>query len=512
MKRTLLSGRFQRACIPIAAVCLVVLVAIGLSTYAQPRQAASSKALAQTTGAQRAAAPDDYMLVDSARLALLPTSGAAYGAMKRTADDAVASMDVSEPASSASPWLPNYQDASTGVGKGAATLAAALVYARTGDVRYRDFVIKVNRFVIGSENSASTNGTGDHDKSLAVMRQISAYVMAADLVGMDPNVTGSRAGWTGTVWKTWLGSLRAKQVGTTANKDTIIENNYMATNHSTWGFAARIAIDIYLGDRVDLAAAAERVKLFTGEITTGTPWTKSNAYDASWACLTGAPAGSFTPINPASCGAGKDGVIVEDASRSVHAFPTWDKAGIDYSFHGYGAQLVAAILLDRQGYDVWNWGDRAFKRVMDRLDRQGVATGNGRVTATHVSWIPRHFYGVNYPTVPAKPSDTLGYTDWLYGPGSIAIGKMTRDVSSGTALIAVRVPHAGKLVVTGRGLRRVTKRPMRAGTVQVRLRPTIRTLRRLDRNGRARVRARVRFSQSVHGSHIRRKTIELRKK
>jgi hypothetical protein len=355
------------------------------------------------------------MLIDSARLASLPTSGRAYESMKKTADDAMATMDLSEPASSASPWLPNYQDASTGIGKGAATLAAALVYARTGEVRYRDFVIKVNRFVIGSENSASNNGTGDYDKMLAVMRQISAYVMAADLVGMNPNITGSRAGWSETVWRTWLGALRTKQVGTTANKDTIVENNYMATNHSTWGFASRIAIDIYLGDRVDLAAAVERVKLFTGEITTGTPWIKSNAYDPAWACLAGAPAGSFIPINPSACGADKDGVIVEDASRSAYSFPKWDDAGIDYSFHGYGAQLVAALLLDRQGYDVWNWGDRAFKRVMDRLDRLGVATGNSRVTATHVSWIPRHFYGVSYPTVAAQPSDTLGYTDWLYG-------------------------------------------------------------------------------------------------
>ncbi len=441
--------------------------------------------------------------------------------MKKTADDAMATMDLSEPASSASPWLPNYQDASTGIGKGAATLAAALVYARTGEVRYRDFVIKVNRFVIGSENSASNNGTGDYDKMLAVMRQISAYVMAADLVGMNPNITGLRAGWSETVWRTWLGALRTKQVGTTANKDTIVENNYMATNHSTWGFASRIAIDIYLGDRVDLAAAVERVKLFTGEITTGTPWIKSNAYDPAWACLAGAPAGSFIPINPSACGADKDGVIVEDASRSAYSFPKWDDAGIDYSFHGYGAQLVAALLLDRQGYDVWNWGDRAFKRVMDRLDRLGVATGNSRVTATHVSWIPRHFYGVSYPTVAAQPSDTLGYTDWLYGTATkpapprprrrFTIRTINRDTRNGTALIAVRVPQAGKLVVSGRGLRRVTKRPVRAGTVEVRLRPTIRTRRVLNRNGRATVRARFRFSQSVHRPLIRVKTIELRK-
>ena len=87
-----------------------------------------------------AGAATDYMLIDSARLASLPTSGTAYESMKQTADNAMATMDLTEPASSASPWLTNYINPSTSTGKGSVTLAAALVYARTGDVRYRDFV------------------------------------------------------------------------------------------------------------------------------------------------------------------------------------------------------------------------------------------------------------------------------------------------------------------------------------------------------------------------------------
>ncbi len=365
-----------------------------------------SCSLAPTAGAAGS------MLVDPVRLASLPTSGAPYASMKQTADNALATMDVTAPASSASPWLPNYGDSSTGVGKGAATLAAALVYARTGDTRYRDFVIRANRFVIGSEDSASTNGTGDQDKVLATMRQISAYVMAADLVGMDPNATGSRSGYTSTVWSTWLRALRTKSIGS-GNCTSIVACNMKATNWGAWASASRVAIDVYLKDSADLAIVVGRLKLYLGESAIGTAWIKSGSYDATWAC---APAGvTFVAVNPSSCGQDKDGVISEDASRSASAFPKWDKTGIDYSFHAYGAQLVAALLLNRQGYDVWNWGDRALKRVMDRLNRLGVATGNGRATATHVSWIPRHFYGQPYPTLAAKPGDTLGYTDWLYG-------------------------------------------------------------------------------------------------
>jgi len=39
---------------------------------------------------------------------------------------------------------------------------------------------------------------------------------------------------------------------------------------------------------------------------------------------------------------------------------------------------------------------------MDRFDRLGVATGNGRSVVSHVSWIARHFYGTDYPPVPAR--------------------------------------------------------------------------------------------------------------
>ena len=378
----------------------------------------------------------NYMLIDSARLASLPTTGAPYTDMKKTADDAMASAGLSSPTPS-SPWLPNYG------GMGAETLAAALVYARTGDVRYRDFVIRMNRFLIGSEDSTSTNGTAVDDRLLATMRQISAYIMAADLVGMDPNVTGSRSGYTSTVWKTWLGALRTKTIGT-SSKPTIVAVNDHATNWGAWASAARISIDLYINDPVDLALAVGRLKLYLGESFVGTPWIQSSSFDSSWACVPSTLSVSFVPVNPSSCGPEKDGVIVEDASRSAFAFPTWDNAGIDYSFHAYSAQLVAALMLSRQGYDVWNWGDQAMRRIMDRLDRLGKATGNGSASATHVSWIPRYFYGKTYPTVPAQAGNTLGFTDWLFTgsvtsppPPEPTIGLLMGDATAGTVWTAL---------------------------------------------------------------------------
>ena len=365
----------------------------------------------------------NFMLISSSRLATLPMTGTPYTTMKAAADSAIATLDLTEPASAASPWLANYD------GKGADTLAAALVYARDPTLTaYKTFVENVCRFIIGSEEEASTltspDTTASGDRLLAMMRQLPAYIMAADLVGMSPTITGSRAGWTTTAWNTWLGSLRTKTVGTHVSRTSIVVTNDMAHNWGTWASASRIAIDLYLNDATDLALAVHRLKLWLGEVFTGTAWLTSSEYDATWKCLPAGLTVEFIPVNPNDCGLAKDGIIVEDAGRSATTYPTWDNDGIDYSYHALIAQLNAAVLLDRRGYDVWNWGNKAFKRAMDRLVRlssagemnnAAIATGNGRESARPTPWIIKYFYGGSYATLAtnAEPQ-SLSWTDWLY--------------------------------------------------------------------------------------------------
>ncbi len=443
-----------------------------------------------------------YMLIDKDRLMSLSTSGEEYKYMKGVADKAMLNqenkLNISSP-TNLSPWLTNYDiiDAtgggepgydSAGLPKGgytnsSAVVAAALVYARTGDTKYRDWVIRVNRYIIGSETQASTNGTASNSIALAVYRQISGYVLAADLVGMDAGLVGSRPDFTDETkwsWKNWLGTMNYKLIRTTqntgvaspgTNKNSIVITNNNATNWGSMASASRITIDTYLAKHggvvykdplnptlansvtpeTDLAIAVARLKLWLGETyTTDTdpttaipePWDKSGALNASptWACIPAGTvaAGQFIPVNPTSCGV-KGGILPEDAARSTvndvgddsgccySAYPTWSDRGIDYSFGGYHGQLLAAIVLDRKGgYDVWNWGDKAFKRIMDQFVSQGsftnevgqtkvVATGNGRVYNRMISWIPQHFYGVDYPTLSAFAAESFSFTDWLYG-------------------------------------------------------------------------------------------------
>ena len=297
------------------------------------------------------------MVIAPDRLAALPASGTPFASMKQSADAAITYMSLSTPTGT-SPWLPNLNGSGAVMRPGVQTLAAALVYARTKDVRYRDFVIRANRFLIGTENSASNNGTSSSDKSLATMRNITAYVLAADLVGMDPNVTGSRSGYTSTVWRTWLGALRSKLLTNSTNCPSMVRcNNERAHNWGGFSSAARIAIDLYLDDQVSLAVAVSRLRRWLGEANEGVAWTPSSDFDSAYACV---PAGAtWTAVNGTSCGLKKDGMLVEDISRSTGTYPTYDSTGIGYTMEGYQSQLVAAILLQRRGYDVFNWGNQA---------------------------------------------------------------------------------------------------------------------------------------------------------
>ena len=76
--------------------------------------------------------------------------------------------------------------------------------------------------------------------------------------------------------------------------------------------------------------------------------------------------------------------------------------------------LFAAVLLDRAGYPVWDWGDQALRRAMDWLNRHGKPQGNGSSVEKHETWIVNRFYGTNYPNQPAGMGRTFGFTDWLY--------------------------------------------------------------------------------------------------
>lgn len=376
--------------------------------------------------------PADDLLVSAERLQSLPSSGTAYDYMKQQADSAITNMNLTSSPDASSPWLPNFNGTTQVRRPATQVLGAALVYAKTGDTKYRDFVINANRYVIGTEDSSSNDGlTVEADKLLASVRQIAAYVMAADLVDMDKNLKGSRTGYTNTVWKDWLASLRTKSIGSSGGCPTMDYcSKERAHNWGTFARSAQVAIDIYLGDQTDLSVMVSRMKRYLGDTSQGAQWKPSQAFDSTWACV---PSGSvWVAINPTDCGPEKDGAVVEDISRSAGNYPSYDNTGIGYTMEAYQSTLLTAILLDRQGYDIFNWNDQALRRTMDWLVREGYPQGAGNFsTDKHLSWIPRFFYKKDYPTQPAGMGRTFGFTDWLYG--SVSLADTTSPTTSLTA-------------------------------------------------------------------------------
>ena len=104
--------------------------------------------------------PSAGIWISQAEIQALPTSGPAWSAVRARADAPAGSPDLSN------------QDQDHNI----AMLAKALVYARTGETRYRDEVVAGCMAAIDSERGGRT---------LALGRELLAYVIAADLVGLD---------------------------------------------------------------------------------------------------------------------------------------------------------------------------------------------------------------------------------------------------------------------------------------------------------------------------------------
>jgi hypothetical protein len=81
----------------------------------------------------------------------------------------------------------------------------------------------------------------------------------------------------------------------------------------------------------------------------------------------------------------------------------------------------------------------------------------------------------------------------------------------GTAILAIGVPGPGRLVLVGKGLRRVTKSARKAGRVLLPIRPAGRAKRKLSAVGRAKVRARVTFTPVGGNRLTRAKVLTLKK-
>jgi len=315
------------------------------------------------------------LVVGAEELSALPTGGAAWKQMRQVADGDLGRPDLSD------------QDSTT-AGR---TLAAALVFARTGDERYRAEVITRLRAV---------PGTLDGSRVLSVGRQLAGYVIAADLVGFRDD---------GFV--DFMAEVRTLRLGGHGRWYALTQTSEdSASNWGAWALTSRIAISAYIGDTADVDRAALVFRGFLGDRGAYAQFEPTGEFNPSWVC---GDVDRWVPINPGGC-RGRSGAIVEEVSRAAGDYPAVDDVSRGYLWESLGAAALSAELLSRQGYpDVFEWSDQALLRAAE------FAQGNGGYPPPYsvnqyIPWSINKAYGVDLgPVAAAGFGRQFGYTDWL---------------------------------------------------------------------------------------------------
>ncbi len=319
--------------------------------------------------------------ISYSQLQQLPISGAAWDKLKSAAEGSVDNESLS-----------TRNDANT------QTLAKALVYARTGDSKYRDEVINVIAGIIGTEGT----------DALATWRRLGTYVIAADLVGLPAEQD--------QVFKSWLKTMQTKKLEP-AGRSLIETQEIRPNNHGTHAGASRAAVAIYLGDTKDLERCAQVFKGYLGDRSS---YAGFKYGDLSWQYDPENPVG-INPKGATKEGHSIDGVLPDDQRRGGRF--TWPPPKENYVYGALQGALVEAVILYRAGYDVWNWEDKALLRAFEWL--YNVANFPPEGDDNWEPHIVNYYYGTNFSApVPANVGKNMGWTDWTHGNGSLNVGEL----------------------------------------------------------------------------------------
>ena len=309
--------------------------------------------------------------ISHAELMALPTRGPAWDALVDQAQRPVA------------PNLSDQDDPSN-----VTVLAKALVAARTGSAQARDEVLRALARVPGTEEEA---------RSLSVARELMAYVVAAELVGLE----GERR----EAFESWLRVLREKDFRGRTLRST---HEDRPNNWGTHAGASRLAVAIFLNDQDEIARAAWVFRGYTGE-TRG--WHDFKFGQRWWQPTNGSGDYGINPVWAQREGHPIGGVLPDDQRRSGPF--RWPPPRENYVYEGLQGAVAQAVMLNRLGLPAWEWGDRALLRAFQWLHEQADYPAEGDDT-----WMPHvinRVYGTDFPApVPARPGKAMGFTDWTH--------------------------------------------------------------------------------------------------
>ncbi len=314
----------------------------------------------------------------AAELATLATSGPAWLQLKAVADADLGTANISDQKSD----------------HDVKTLAVALVYARLGGDFYRQKAAKAIGAAIGTESGGRT---------LALGRNLAAYVFAADLIDLrNYDATLDR------LFRDWLAEVIRKKLD---GKSLIDTHEERPNNWGTHAGAARIAADLYLNDAEDLRRAA---KVFQGWLGDRSAYAGFDYGHLSWQADPKKPVG-INPPGASRDGRSIDGAIPDDMRRGGSF--QWPPRHTVYPWGAMEGALIQAELLHRAGCDAWNWSDKAMLRASRFLFDLDHEFGDWWSVGDD-AWMPWLFnraYETNYPAKsPARPGKSMGWTDWTH--------------------------------------------------------------------------------------------------
>lgn len=301
----------------------------------------------------------------------LPTRGPAWQALVTAAREPVPRPDLSN------------QDDPGNV----RVLAKALYAARTGDAEVADEVVAACRRVQGSELGAD---------ALAVGRELMAYVIAADIVGLDP---ATRADF-----EAWLRELRERPFRGRTLRST---HEDRPNNWGTHAGATRIAVAAYLGDEAEIRRAAHVFRGWTGDPE---GW-QEFAFGETWWQPEGPRRFAVNPPGARRQGHPIGGVLPDDQRRAGPF--RWPPPRENYVWEALQGAVAQAVLLERQGYQPWQWGERALLRAVAWLHEEARFPAEG--DDTWIPWVVNRAYGEQFPAAtPSQPGKAVGFSDWTH--------------------------------------------------------------------------------------------------
>jgi uncharacterized membrane protein len=328
-------------------------------------------------------APSAGLWISPAEVAALPASGAAWANVRETALDDWGEVDLADNNST--------HDTST--------LAGALVAVRTGDAALRGRV----RAAL-AEVAATTRFA----RVLELSRGLPAYVIAADLVGLEPAQERS--------FRAFLSGVRTRPLEGHSGGDSLLTTALRSpSNWGTMARAAMAAVDLYLGDRKQLGQIATAHRAFLGEAVAD-PLVYS---DTRWHADPRDKAG-INRRGTTIAGQSVDGVLPEDQRRTGE--PEGRAPQGSYPWEALQGAMVTAVLLDRAGVVPFAAGDDALRRAFTWLSgpNGNPADGDDRWQ----TWLMNGVRGTSFPTAAQpSPGKNMAWTDWTHAPGSPAAGR-----------------------------------------------------------------------------------------